>query len=254
MKIKAGLEIHQQLNTKKLFCNCNSELISKTPDFTITRKLFPVAGETGEIDKAAQYEFEKGKEIVYEGYNNQTCLVELDEEPPKEINKKALEIVLKIALMLNCKILPASQIMRKTVIDGSNVSGFQRTVMIARDGWVKTSEGKVRIQSVILEEDAARKIKSEKKKIHYRLDRLGIPLIEVATYPDIKSPEQAKEAALKIGRILRLFNVKRGIGTIRQDVNISTSSHPRVEIKGVQEPRLIVKTIYYEAERQKKTK
>jgi len=125
------------------------------------------------------------------------------------VNKDALNIALQISFLLNCKILPISQIMRKTVIDGSNTSGFQRTVLIARDGWVETSHGKVGIWYVYLEEDAARKISKDNDSVTYRLDRLGIPMVEVVTAPDIKSPEHAKEAALKIGEILRACKVKK---------------------------------------------
>jgi Glu-tRNA(Gln) amidotransferase subunit E-like FAD-binding protein len=144
--------------------------------------------------------------------------------------------------------------MRKTVVDGSNTSGFQRTLLLARNGFIETNSGRVGIQSVCLEEDAARIISQESEKVIYRLDRLGIPLLEIATKPEIKSPEQAKEAALKIGEILRACKVKRGIGTIRQDVNVSIKSGSkqgeRIEIKGVQEPELISKTINSEIERQ----
>jgi len=177
-------------------------------------------------------------------------LVELDEEPPHEINKDALKIALQISLLLNCKILPLTQIMRKTVIDGSNTSGFQRTVLIAEDGYVETEEGRVGISAVILEEDAARIVERKDKETIYRLDRLGIPLVEVVTAPDIKTPEQAKNVGLKIGEILRSCKVLRGIGTIRQDVSVSIKGGERVEMKGVQDLKLIVPTINNEIERQ----
>jgi len=140
--------------------------------------------------------------------------------------------------------------MRKTVIDGSNVSGFQRTVLIAQDGYVETEVGKVGIDGIFLEEDAARAVERTGEQIIFRLDRLGIPLVEIATAPDIKTTEQAREVALHIGNILRSCKVKRGIGTIRQDVNMSIKKSERIEIKGVQEPRLIAKTIDSEIERQ----
>ncbi|MBU3907291.1 MAG: Glu-tRNA(Gln) amidotransferase subunit GatE [Nanoarchaeota archaeon] len=249
--LKCGLEIHQQIDTNKLFCNCPSVLRSEEPDFTVLRKLHAVAGQTGEVDEAAVYESELGKEFVYQGYDT-TCLVELDEEPPHEINKDALKIALQVAVFLNCKIIPISQIMRKTVIDGSNTSGFQRTVVIAKNGWFDTPYGRVGIETIGLEEDAARIIEKREDEVVFRLDRLGIPLIEVATSPDMKTPEQAKEAALHIGEILRACKVKRGIGTIRQDVNISIKGGNRIEIKGVQEPALIIKTINSEIQRQLK--
>ncbi len=247
--LKAGLEIHQQLDTRKLFCNCPSLLRQDEPDFTIKRKLHAVAGEKGEVDIAAMHEALKNKEFVYQGYDT-NCLIELDEEPPHEINKKALKIALQIAVLFNMKIIPITQIMRKTVIDGSNTSGFQRTVMIARDGWIETSQGKVSIDELYLEEDAARIVEKTDKKIIFRLDRLGIPLVEIKTAPDLKTPEQIKEAALKIGRILRTVAVKRGIGTIRQDLNISIRGHSRVEIKGFQNPKIMIKTVDSEIERQ----
>ncbi len=254
IKLKAGLEIHQQLNTNKLFCNCPSVLRKDKPDYKIKRKLHLVAGEEGVVDVAAKFEAEKEREFEYEGYYDNCCLVELDEEPPHLINQEALKIAIQISLLLNCEIIPYTQIMRKTVIDGSNVSGFQRTVLIAKNGWVEIGKKKIGIESVCLEEDAARIISQKKNKIIYRLDRLGIPLIEIATKPEISSPEEAKEVALKIGEVLRACDVKRGIGTIRQDLNMSVCVDGewgrRIEIKGVQEPRLIEKTIKLERERQ----
>ena len=252
LKFKSGLEIHQQIDAQKLFCDCPSVLRNDEPDLIVTRKLHAVAGEKGEVDVAAQYQASLKKEFIYEFYKENNCLVELDEEPPREINREALKIVLQIALLLNCKIFPLTQIMRKTVIDGSNTSGFQRTVLIAYGGFVETSFGKVGIDTICLEEDSARKISEEQNQITYRLDRLGIPLIEIATAPDIKNPAQAKETALHLGEILRSCKVKRGIGTIRQDVNVSIRGENRVELKGVQDMKIFVKIIENEVLRQKK--
>ncbi len=247
--LKCGLEIHQQLDTEKLFCNCPSVLRKDTPNFTVKRKLHAIAGESGYIDEAVKYHASLDRDFFYQGYDT-TCLVELDESPPREINIKALKVAIQISLLLNANIFPITQIMRKTVIDGSNTSGFQRTVVIAYGGFVETSYGRVGIDSICLEEDSARIIQTEKGKAVYRLDRLGIPLIEIATSPDIKNPEQARETALQIGKILRSCNVKRGIGTIRQDVNISVRNGKRIEIKGVQDPDLIKKSVEIEAKRQ----
>lgn len=246
---KAGLEVHQQLDTKKLFCNCPSLLRQDEPDFTVRRKLHVVAGESGEVDIAAKHEAEKQKNFVYEGYDT-TCLVELDEMPPYEINKEALKIAMQIAVLLNAKILPISQIMRKTVVDGSNTSGFQRSVLIARDGWIVTKNGRVNIEGVFLEEDAARIVERKEGKNIFRLDRLGIPLVEISTSPDMKNAEHVKEVAMYIGKLLRSCKVKRGIGTIRQDINFSIRKGNRVEIKGFQEPSMMTKTIDGEIRRQ----
>ena len=248
-EIKIGLEIHQQLDTNKLFCNCPSILRNDEPEFEISRRLHAVPGESGEVDIAVEYEVGKDLEFVYQGYDT-TCLVELDESPPELINQEALKTALHIALLLNCEIFPITQIMRKTVVDGSNTSGFQRTVLIARNGWVDTEYGRVRIDNISLEEDAARIIGKENNKKFFRLDRLGIPLVEIGTAPDIKNAEQCKEVALYIGDILRSCNVKRGIGTIRQDINISIKNHPRVEIKGFQDVKMFVPVINNEIKRQ----
>jgi len=247
---KSGLEIHQQLDTGKLFCKCSGYLRQDEPDFIIKRKLHKVAGESGEVDVAVSHEASIDREFIYQGYKDNTCLVELDEEPPHLISENALNEAIKISLLLNCEIYSVSQVMRKTVIDGSNTSGFQRSVLIGYDGFIETSFGKVKIESVALEEDAARIISKDNKKAVYRLDRLGIPLVEIGTYPDMINAEQVRESALKIGEILRACKVKRGIGTIRQDVNVSIKGHERVEIKGFQEPRMMVTTIDKEIDRQ----
>ena len=250
--LKAGLEIHQQLDTGKLFSRTPSLLRSDKPDYIVRRKLHAVAGEEGEIDKAVKHEASLDKEFEYEGYNDTISLIELDESPPQEIDKDALEEAVKIALLLNCEIYSIVQVMRKTVIDGSNTSGFQRTLLIGHDGFIETSLGKVRIDSVALEEDAARIVEKQDGKTRFRLDRLGIPLVEIGTMPDLKTPEHIKETALKLGEIVRACKVKRGIGTIRQDLNISIKGHDRVEIKGFQEPKMMIKTVELEIDRQLK--
>ncbi len=247
--MKSGLEIHQQLDTHKLFCDCPSVLRQDEPEYVVERQLHAVAGEKGYIDPAVLHEMEKGKKFFYQAYDT-TCLVELDEEPPHQINQEALHIALQMAVLLNAKIFPITQIMRKTVIDGSNTSGFQRTVLIARDGFVETKQGKVGIESVCLEEDAARIVSKDDKSATYRLDRLGIPLIEIATAPDMKTPEQVKEVALKLGDMLRSLKVKRGLGTIRQDLNISIKGGARTEIKGFQDPSMMIETLNNEIKRQ----
>jgi len=249
--LKCGIEIHQQLDTEKLFCSCPSEIRDDEPHLTIGRKLRAVAGEVGDIDPAALHEFLRDKEIIYQAYSDTNCLVELDEEPPHPLNEGALNIALEVSLLLNANPVDELQVMRKTVIDGSNTSGFQRTILVAMDGSIDTDSSRVRIPTICLEEDAARKISEEGNTTTYRLDRLGIPLIEIGTDPDIKSPEQARETAEKLGMILRATGkVKRGIGTIRQDLNVSIKGGQRIEAKGVQDLRLISKVVRLEVERQ----
>lgn len=250
--LKCGIEFHQMLDTKyKLFCNCPTIIRKDAPHFIFKRMLRPTMSEMGEIDKAALFEFQRHRFFQYEGYNDTTCLVEMDEEPPHSINEEAIKIALEIALLLHANIVDEIYVMRKIVIDGSNTSGFQRTALIALNGCIKLNGKKIGIDTICLEEDAARKISEDEEKVVYRLDRLGIPLIEIATAPEISSPEEALNVALKIGQLLRITGkVKRGLGTIRQDLNVSVSGGNRVEIKGVQQLYLIKKVVEYEALRQ----
>lgn len=246
-----GIEIHQQLDGKKLFCSCPTLNLQKDPDIKVIRKLRTTASELGKIDSAAQYEADKNLHFIYESSSADTCLVEYDEEPPHPVNQEALKTALTVALLLDAKPVDEIHFMRKIVIDGSNTSGFQRTALIAVDGHVDTPKGKVLVPTICLEEESAQKIEAGKDFIRYRLDRLGIPLIEIATDASIKDPEHAKEVAAHIGMVLRSVDgVKRGLGTIRQDLNISITGHPRVEIKGFQDLRSIPKTIENEVRRQ----
>jgi len=236
--LKIGLEIHQQLDTSaKLFCKCPPELFKGEPEITFLRRLRPTQSELGQIDPAAFFEFQKGVKILYEASTATSCLVEMDEEPPHPLNMEAVEIALTAALMMKANPVDEIHVLRKTVIDGSNTTGFQRTCVIALNGEMIVGEKIVPIQHVSLEEDAARKMGAEEGNIiRYRIDRLGIPLIEVATAPVIKSPKEAQEVAFAIGRILRATGrVMRGLGTIRQDLNISIPMGALIEIKGVQE-------------------
>jgi len=247
---KCGIEIHQQLEGRKLFCNCPTINSDKAPDIRFVRRLRAVAGETGEIDVAAKHEMQKQRMIVYLANSEDVCLVEQDEEPPHEINKDALKTVVEVALLLHAKVVDEIQVMRKTVVDGSNTSGFQRTALVAMNGFVQTSLGKVRVPEIFLEEEAAQKVEEDDKTVTYSLDRLGIPLIEIKTEADIRTPEHAKETAELIGMILRSTGkVKRGIGTIRQDVNISVKGGARTEIKGFQELKSMPKVINFEIAR-----
>ena len=252
---KCGIEIHQQLEGKKLFCDCPCIVHDKNPDVFFERKLRAIAGEIGKVDQAAKAEMKKERIYKYEACKSSSCLVEYDEEPPHPVNEKALETALEVCLLLNMNVVDEVEFMRKTVVDGSNVSGFQRTALIGMNGYVDTSKGRVRVESLCLEEEAAKKVKEERHYVTFRLDRLGVPLLEIATAPDIKDPEHAKEVASKLGMILRSTGkVKRGIGTIRQDVNVSIKGHPRVELKGFQELRSMPKVIEREVKRQQRAK
>lgn len=249
--LKMGLEIHQQLNThNKLFCPCECNLTDKKPDDKILRNLRPTQSELGKIDRAAFEESRRKLRFLYESYNQHTCLVETDEEPPHPLNPEALEVSLIIASLMNMKVVDEFHTMRKQVIDGSNTGGFQRTGLVATDGYMDTDYGRVTIENLCLEEDAARRMGQKGNKTVFRLDRLGIPLVEITTDPSIKHPEQVKDVAYQIGQVLRSTKVKRGLGTIRQDLNISIREGARVEIKGVQDLDLMPKMVENEVKRQ----
>jgi len=249
--LKVGLEIHQQLNTdKKLFCKCkpieNDEFTEK-----FSRSLRTAKSELGKIDPAALFEKAKSKKINYYANSQSSCLVEKDEEPPHDLDHDAKKISLLISSMLESKIFSEIHVMRKTVIDGSNTSGFQRTMLVSQGGNLKVGEKKIGVQAVCLEEDAAKLLSNEQNETNYSLDRLGVPLVEIALEPVSTKPSEVKEIALTLGRLLRATRtVKRGIGSIRQDVNISVMNSGVVEVKGVQQLDQLEKIIGYEAKRQ----
>ncbi|BCU68581.1 glutamyl-tRNA(Gln) amidotransferase subunit E [Sulfolobales archaeon HS-7] len=251
LRLKVGLEVHQQLNTKsKLFCNCPT-LLSEDSRTAIIRELRPSLSELGEVDPAALFEWEKGKRYKYFLNDKSTCLVECDEEPPHPMNLDAILIGLGVTNALNGIPVDEIYVMRKMVIDGSNTSGFQRTAIIGIGGKIDDIEGPVGIQTIAIEEDAARKIETRENVVEYNLDRLGFPLIEISTSPDIRTPKQAERVALKIGTMLRLTKMaKRGIGTIRQDLNVSIMGGVKIEIKGVQKLEAIPDIIESECLRQ----
>ena len=254
--MKCGIEIHQRLSGGKLFCGCSGE--SKAAEgalggISFSRRLHSVRSELGEMDSAVRLEAVRERLYEYSAARMSACLVEADEEPPHELDRDALQAALSVCLMLNSSIVDEIHVMRKNVIDGSNTSGFQRTALIGLGGAIKTPSGKLGIQSICLEEESAGIVDGGEEKVQYSLDRLGIPLIEIATEPGIKSGKEAEEAALAIGALLRKTGmVQRGIGTIRQDLNISTEKGARVEIKGVQDLSMVKATVELEVARKEK--
>lgn len=255
-KLKCGIEVHQQLDTGKLFCRCPSFLSEQKPDFTVERKLRAVASELGEFDAAALEAMQKEQSFVYEGNWENSCLVELDEEPPHLMDSEALKVALEVSMLAKSSVLDKVFVMRKAVVDGSNTSGFQRTALISTGGKLRINDKKeIGVQTIALEEDACRPSRKdeESRKIYYKLDRLGIPLIELATAPDIETAQEAKETALAIGKLLRVTcKAMRGLGTIRQDLNISIEGGARIEIKGCQDLEMIEELVRREVQRQGK--
>lgn len=249
--LKVGLEIHQQLDTnKKLFCSCKQLELEEYP-IQFTRKLRLAKSELGKYDPAALFESSKSKQIQYFANPQSSCLVEYDDEPPHNLDQDAKNTALIIAAALNSDIFDESYVMRKIVIDGSNTSGFQRTMLVSQGGHIQVDGQCVRVQTICLEEDAAKLLKDIENTREYALDRLGIPLVEIALEPVTGSPAFVKKIALTLGRLLRVTRrVTRGIGSIRQDVNVSVAGGGIVEVKGVQQLDQLEKVILYEAKRQ----
>jgi glutamyl-tRNA(Gln) amidotransferase subunit E len=250
-RLTCGIEIHQQLDTKKLFCSCATELVEE-PGMELHRRLRPTQSELGEVDRAALAQAERKMRFRYLAPSRVSCLVDEDEEPPHDADSQAIETTLTFSALLNAKVVDEVHFMRKIVIDGSNTTGFQRTALVAVDGTLDIDGMRISIQSICLEEDAARKLEAKGQEVTYKLDRLGIPLIEVATGPDMHTPEEVKEVAARLGSLLRATKrVKRGLGTIREDLNISIPGGARVEVKGVQELRMLPEYVQREADRQR---
>ncbi|NLA38895.1 MAG: Glu-tRNA(Gln) amidotransferase subunit GatE, partial [Methanomicrobiales archaeon] len=243
--LKAGIEIHQQLDTdEKLFCRCPTilrDVDDRTGEFS--RYLRVTGAGSGRVDRAAEEEMKLVRKFTYYTYDS-VCLVEHDEEPPAPMNPEALEICLTLAEMLGMTPVEQIHTMRKLVIDGSNTSGFQRTALIGLSGALPDG---CQIETICLEEEAAQRVEDE----IFSLDRLGIPLVEITTAPCMHTPEAVQEVAGYIGMVLRSTGrVKRGLGTIRQDINVSISDGARVEIKGVQDLDLIAEVVRREVQRQ----
>jgi glutamyl-tRNA(Gln) amidotransferase subunit E len=250
---KAGIEIHQELDTKKLFCNCSTSFKEEEKISQIKRKMRAVAGETGEIDMASAYEQFRDREFIYNGYRKEFCLIDLDEEPPMPVNEDAFCIALGVAKLFHLKVPETLCVMRKTVTDGSAVSGFQRTILVglgSAKSYIETEKGKVKIDQLNLEEDACKIEEKMDNKVIYSLSRLGIPLLEIGTDASLQDPEHVTETAHLIGTYLRSFKVKRGIGTIRQDVNVSIRGGARIEVKGWQDLHKLSELVKNEAMRQ----
>ena len=247
-----GLEIHQQLATgAKLFCRCKPIESDEYP-IKFSRKLRITSSELGEFDPSAIFEKSKEKTILYYANPESSCLVEQDDEPPHDLDPNAKETVLIMSSALKSNIFNEIYVMRKLVIDGSNTSGFQRTMLVSMGGSLEVNGKKIGVQSICLEEDAAKLLQDSKETREYSLDRLGVPLVEIALDPVSGTPEEIKNIALTLGRMLRATKrVGRGIGSIRQDVNVSIEGGGAViEVKGVQKLDQLEKVIEYEAKRQ----
>ncbi len=249
-----GLELHQRLATsRKLFCDCPTNIIDANgkENGMVSRYQRAIAGELGTVDISAGFEEQRRRRFVYKIPEGRSCLVEIDEEPPHDMNTDALHTVLSFAKAMNMNLVDEIQPMRKAVVDGSDPSAFQRTSMVAFDGFIEVNGQKVEIPSIFLEEESCRAESTKEQEITYEVDMLGVPLVEIDTWPYIRTPKEAKDIALYIGTMMRISGkVQRGIGSVRQDVNVSIKGGARVEMKGLQDIEFVDRYIENEVKRQ----
>ncbi len=250
--LKVGLEIHQQLLTKKkLFCRCPAGVYSEVHDAEILRHMRPTLSELGEYDGTALMEFKTRKNIIYQINHETVCTYEMDDTPPFEIDQEALDNTLIVAMLLNYKVVSEIHIARKQYLDGSIPAGFQRTTIVGVDGWIPYQDKKIGLIQLGLEEDACREVSDVEHLRIFRTDRLGMPLIEMVTQPDMHTPEEVADVANILRCAVRSTGkVRTGIGAARQDVNVSITGGTRIEIKGVSRIPLLPRLIYNEARRQ----
>lgn len=250
----SGLEVHQQLKTKeKLFCNCPAGIYQKPNEFDaeIIRHMRPTLSELGEYDGTALMEFKTRKEIVYQIKHKTACTYEIDDTPPFKIDREALEIALEIAMLSKLNIVGEVHITRKQYLDGSIPTGFQRTAILGVEGQLDLPNKKIRLIQLSIEEDSCREVSDIGHRRVYMTDRLGMPLIETVTYPDMLCPDEVKEVADYIRFLNRSTGkVRTGIGAGRQDVNVSCKGGTRIEIKGVSHNKWIPELTHNEAFRQ----
>ena len=250
--LRVGLEVHQQLDTKrKLFCSCPAGVYTSSHDGAVLRHMRPTLSELGEYDGTALMEFKTKKNVVYLLHKSNVCTYEMDDTPPFPINQEALDISIEQCLMLGCDIVDEVHIARKQYLDGSIPTGFQRTAIVGVEGSIPFRGRRISITQVSVEEDSCREVSDRGHLIVWRTDRLGMPLIETVTGPDLRTPEEVEEAILCIGRVCRSTgHVRVGMGASRQDVNVSVAGGRRVEIKGVPKAGLAPALVHGEAVRQ----
>ena len=250
--LRVGLEVHQQLLTeKKMFCHCPAGLYTTEHDGSMLRHMRPTLSELGEYDGTALMEFKTKKNIIYLLHRSNTCTYEMDDTPPFLVNQQSLDIAIEQCLMLGCDIVDEVHIARKQYLDGSIPTGFQRTAIVGVEGRLPFRGREISITQVSVEEDSCREVSDRGHLIVWRTDRLGMPLIETVTGPDLRTPEEVEEAILLVGRVCRSTgHVRVGMGASRQDVNVSVRGGRRVEIKGVPKAGWAPRLVHGEAVRQ----
>jgi glutamyl-tRNA(Gln) amidotransferase subunit E len=254
----SGLEVHQQLRTdSKLFCRCPAGRRVTRYDAEVLRHMRPTLSELGEYDGTALMEFKTRKEIVYRLERGTVCTYEMDDTPPFEIDEEAVRGAIEIAQLCNLNLVSELHVMRKQYLDGSIPTGFQRTAMVGLTGTVPFRvpqlgvDRELRIRQLSLEEDSCREVTDVGHRITFKTDRLGMPLTEMVTEPDLLTPSELQAGGWLLAAIARATGkVRRGPGAARQDVNVSVAGGRRVEIKGVDNHKHLPLLVHVEAFRQ----
>jgi glutamyl-tRNA(Gln) amidotransferase subunit E len=196
-------------------------------------------------------EFKTRKEIIYRIKYETACTYEFDDTPPFPINREALAYAIEIALLTRMNIVGELHITRKQYLDGSIPTGFQRTGIVGIEG-LSHPRKNIRVIQLSIEEDSCREVSDIRHRRVYSTDRLGMPLIETVTYPDMLTPlGSARRRPHDPLSRPQFGQGARGQGAAREDVNVSITGGTRVEIKGVAHIAWIPRLTHIEAFRQK---
>jgi glutamyl-tRNA(Gln) amidotransferase subunit E len=250
---KSGLEVHQQLFTeKKLFCRCPAGLYNNEVHHAeILRHMRPTLSELGEYDGTALMEFKTKKDIIYRINRDTVCTYEMDDTPPFEINEEALRYAIEVGMLFDATIVDEMHIARKQYLDGSIPTGFQRTAIVSVGGRFPYKDREINLIQMSIEEDSCREVSDQGHTRVYVADRLGMPLIETVTHPEMRTPQEVAEVCEIISKVCRsTHHVRTGVGATREDVNVSVAGGTRIEIKGVPSIKRIPRLCYSEAMRQ----
>jgi aspartyl-tRNA(Asn)/glutamyl-tRNA(Gln) amidotransferase subunit B len=229
-QVIVGLEVHCQLDTKsKLFCGCSTDYRSDGPNTHVCPICLGLPGAM------------------------------------PSLNKRAIEYAMKVAKALNCEVLNESEFSRKNYFYPDLDKAYQITQYdkpLAEGGYleIESDEGgerKIRLTRIHVEEDPGRLVHmGNVERGKYSLvdyNRAGIPLIEIVSEPDMRSPKEARKFLNKLRATLEYLSVfdSEKEGSLRVDANISIKGHERVEVKNITSYKGVEKALLFEVTRQR---